>query len=70
MEHKRGIKQGRAFDVSFEKSEVKSRICKTCQGPVRRSWLTGILHKRCRFCRYLVMMYGPNIGVSRVPKGE
>lgn len=33
---------------------------------VRRSWVTKLLWKRCRACRYLIMMYGPSIEVKLV----
>lgn len=44
------------------------RICALCHGLVRRSHRTGILHRHCFTCRYLRMIYGPNIGVRRVAK--
>lgn len=62
-------KGGRRFVARFEVSAEKKRTCITCGGVVRRSWVTDILHRRCRFCRYLVMMYGPSIRVTK-PKKE
>lgn len=47
--------------ISWDKTK---RTCTMCGGQVRRSWRTGILHTRCRSCRYLIMMYGPNIEVT------
>ena len=41
------------------------RLCVTCGGGVRRSHVTGIMHRHCTVCRYLRMIYGPNIRVSR-----
>lgn len=47
--------------ISFKK--VKRR-CNKCNRPVRRSHKTGILHPNCFTCRYLMMVYGPNISVT------
>lgn len=41
------------------------RTCCMCGRSVRRSHVTKILHKNCRSCRYMIMMYGPNISVTR-----
>lgn len=45
-------------------SEPSRREC-SCGGGIRRSHVTGILHRYCSICRYLRMIYGPNITVER-----
>lgn len=63
----RGNKNNRHFvarpKISFKK--VKRR-CNKCNRPVRRSHRTGILWPNCFVCRYLMMIYGPNISVKYV----
>lgn len=44
--------------------------CLCCERPVRRSWRTDILWDHCFTCRYLKMIYGPNIGVKWTGKKE
>lgn len=63
-----GVKSHKRYTVNVEPSEEKARTCTTCGGPVHRSWRTGILHSRCFTCRYLVMIYGPSIRVTREPR--
>lgn len=46
-------------------SEDKVGRCVKCGGRVLRSWHTGILHRACFLCRYLMMIYGPKIEVRR-----
>lgn len=60
-----GYDASHRFRVHYLKSRKTQRLCTMCGGRVRRSWKTGILHSRCRFCRYLVMMYGPSIEVEQ-----
>lgn len=54
-----------SFHAWPKESSVEKGICHTCAGPVRKSWRTGILHRDCFGCRYLKMIYGPNIKVER-----
>jgi formamidopyrimidine-DNA glycosylase len=61
-----GLVKGGTFRASFRVSRKKSGVCERCGRPVRRSWVTEILHDECRACRYLVMMYGPSITVRLV----
>jgi hypothetical protein len=49
--------------ISFKKTK---RRCTCCKRPVRRSHKTGILWPTCFTCRYLKMIYGPNISVEWV----
>jgi hypothetical protein len=58
--------RGRKFHAHVKPSEERSRKCALCEGPVHRSWRTGVLHSKCYACRYLVMIYGPSIEVERV----
>jgi hypothetical protein len=37
-----------------------------CGGEIHRSSRTGILHRFCFQCRYLRMIYGPNIETKRI----
>jgi hypothetical protein len=55
----------RAVDAEYQKSEETKGACVCCRGRVLRSWTTGILHRRCYFCRRMVMIYGPSISVTR-----
>lgn len=59
-----GIKKGVKFHARAMCSDVTGGECITCGRSTRRSWRTGILHKRCYGCRYLVMIYGPSITVE------
>jgi hypothetical protein len=63
-----GERKGRRwhFKVRVKDPEVKSSTCGKCGGVVKRSWVTGILHRNCRACRELIMMYGPSISVRRI----
>lgn len=64
---KRSIRfHGRRVIARYHEEE-KRRVgtCGCCGGEVRRSWVTNILHRDCRWCRYLKMMYGPHIKVER-----
>lgn len=65
-----GVKNNRHFIARPQISTVTERKCLTCKRPTRRSWRTGVLHNRCFTCRYLVMIYGPNIEVEWVEKEE
>jgi hypothetical protein len=56
----------RKYKAKFKVSKLTKRTCTMCGGRVRRSWVTHILHTRCRTCRYLVMMYGPSIEVTYI----
>lgn len=51
--------------MSLGDPTVRRGVCETCGGRVVRSYHTGILHARCYLCRYLSMIYGPNIRVRR-----
>lgn len=63
-----GNVKGGTFTARYRTSRAKSGTCERCGRPVRRSWVTGILHDECRTCRYLVMMYGPSISVRLVER--
>lgn len=65
------IFEGRKGKIDYkadtgERSPAAQRICALCGGRVVRSYRTGILHRFCFVCRYLRMIYGPNIGVRRI----
>ncbi len=45
-------------------ASVTKGVCHTCGGPTRRSRY-GIMHRDCFGCRYLKMIYGPTIEVTR-----
>lgn len=63
---KRGKVSGTAVvDPTDPEGLPKKRECSTCGGGVHRSHVTGILHHHCSICRYLRMIYGPNIKVER-----
>ena len=49
----------------YTPAKKTQRTCTMCSRNVRRSHVTKILHKNCRACRYMTMMYGPNISVTR-----
>lgn len=53
------------FVAYVQPSEETKRKCASCGGRIIRSHLTGILHKDCFTCRYLKMIYGPNIKIER-----
>lgn len=53
------------YRATYAISTRMKRECATCGGLVRRSWRTKILHRDCFGCRYLKMIYGPNISVTR-----
>lgn len=61
-----GTKGRVRFEGITAESERTRGKCNMCEGRVIRSHRTGILHTRCYSCRYLVMIYGPNIVVRRV----
>jgi hypothetical protein len=61
-----GTIHDREYVAKTTPSAKTQRACTMCGGQVRRSWRTGILHTRCRTCRYLILMYGPNITVELV----
>ena len=62
----RGKVRGTAeAEVSRDDPKLQRGTCETCGGRVLRSWRTGTLHARCFICRYLTMIYGPNIRVKR-----
>ncbi len=79
-----GVKNNRAYEakpygeharqqtlsaISLRPSgKLKVVECEKCGRPVRRSWRTEILWDHCFACRYLMMVYGPNIGVRWVGK--
>lgn len=63
--HVRGEHSGARFSATYAISIRAKRECSTCGRLVRRSWRTKILHKDCFGCRYLKMIYGPNISVTR-----
>jgi hypothetical protein len=46
--------------------KTSTRKCEKCGRTVKRSWRTGILWNCCYQCRYLIFIYGPNIGVKLV----
>jgi hypothetical protein len=67
------------FKIQYANVKAKARIidrnpnkhggtCSTCGGRTIRSRTTGTIHKDCFSCRYLKMIYGPSIEVSRVDK--
>ncbi len=58
----KGSAKGRTFTAHITVSESTKGSCRLCQGPTRRSKY-GILHRACSRCRYLMMIYGPNIAV-------
>lgn len=60
--------QGAEVTAKFKQSVKTSRKCTMCGRKVRRSWITKILHSRCRVCRYFIMMYGPSITVTLLPE--
>lgn len=59
-----GLKKGRIFTARVVTSREASGRCGTCNGPTRRSRY-GILHRDCFVCRYLKLIYGPGISVTR-----
>jgi hypothetical protein len=60
-----GDRAKRSFTVTITLAEVSKGKCASCGGPVLRSWRTGILHRHCFTCRYLRMIYGTSITVTR-----
>lgn len=52
------------FMARVQPSEDTVGKC-ACGGRIIRSHRTGILHKDCFTCRYLKMIYGPNITITR-----
>lgn len=63
----RPAKRGKLrFSATVQPSAESQGKCRKCGGEVRRSHATGILWRACSGCRYLMMIYGPNIGVTRV----
>jgi hypothetical protein len=59
-----GERGGLLFTAYPKIANVTRGVCGTCGGPTRRSRY-GIMHKDCFGCRYLKMIYGPNITVTR-----
>lgn len=62
----RGDRNNRHFVAHVTPSVRLKRECALCHKTVRRSWRTGILWSCCFSCRYLKMIYGPNIKVTIV----
>jgi hypothetical protein len=52
------------FQARFTAGGAASGTCGTCGGDTRRSRY-GILHEDCFGCRYLKMIYGDSIRVTR-----
>lgn len=60
-----GDRSKRHFEVTILPSAQTVGKCPCCGSRVLRSWRTGILHRHCFVCRYLRMIYGPSITVTR-----
>jgi hypothetical protein len=61
----RGDRGKLSFKAKWTPSSTNRSVCRSCGGLVRQSWRTGITHRNCFGCRYLIMIYGPNIQVER-----
>lgn len=61
-----GERGGLLFHVVTKEAGVTRGVCRCCGGRTLKSHRTGILHSDCFGCRYLKMIYGPNIRVRRV----
>jgi hypothetical protein len=61
-----GERNHRHYLARTRPSPAERKKCSCCGRTVRRSWRTGLTWGSCYTCRYLKMIYGPNIKVKWV----